>query len=308
MLNIRATALALSLALAVSGQTPPKQTTSASEQDQLRAQVLMDRWGFSTGEIDGKWGKRSSATLRAWQEAMGVPLTGELDQASLDRMNQDQSPTLVTYTIEEADVAGPFEAVPSDMMEQAKLERLAYATPEEALAEKFHCSPDLLKKLNGGTLNLQAGAQIQIPNVGQPLTSKAARIEVYGADNSVRAYDDQDKLIAYYPATSGSRYDPLPIGEWKITGVARNPPFHYNPKLFWDAKATHSKAKIAPGPNNPVGVAWIDLTKEHYGIHGTPEPSKIGYTQSHGCIRLTNWDVAELADMVQPGTPVLIKR
>ena len=101
--------------------------------------------------------------------------------------------------------------------------------------------------------------------------------------------DAADKTIARYPASTGSEHDPLPIGEWKIKGVARNPDFHYNPKLFWDADPAHAKAKIAPGPNNPVGMVWVDLSKEHYGIHGTPEPSKVGKTESHGCIRLTNW-------------------
>jgi lipoprotein-anchoring transpeptidase ErfK/SrfK len=113
--------------------------------------------------------------------------------------------------------------------------------------------------------------------------------------------------MARYPASVGSEHDPLPVGNWKIKGVAKNPPFHYNPALFWDADPGHSKAKIAPGPNNPVGVVWIDLTKDHYGIHGTPEPGKIGYTQSHGCIRLTNWDAMKLAQVVGPGTPAVLK-
>ena len=123
----------------------------------------------------------------------------------------------------------------------------------------------------------------------------------------MRALDAAGKILAQYPASSGSEHDPLPIGMWKINGVAKNPPFHYNPELFWDAEPNHSKAKIAPGPNNPVGVVWIDLTKDHYGIHGTPEPARVGHTQSHGCIRLTNWDAMELAGMVRPGLPAELK-
>src|SRR6185436_15437420 len=110
--------------------------------------------------------------------------------------------------------------------------------------------------------------------------------------------DSSGKTFAHFPASTGSKHDPLPLGSWKIQGVARNPVFHYNPQLFWDANPKHGKAKIPPGPNNPVGVVWIDLSKPHYGIHGTPEPSKVGKTESHGCIRLTNWDVAELATAV----------
>jgi lipoprotein-anchoring transpeptidase ErfK/SrfK len=140
-----------------------------------------------------------------------------------------------------------------------------------------------------------------------PPPEKAASVVVSKSRHGVAALDAGGKILARYPATSGSEHDPLPLGKWKILGVARNPPFHYNPELFWDAKPTHEKAPIPPGPNNPVGVAWIDLSKEHYGIHGTPEPSQIGKTQSHGCIRLTNWDVSELAKMVAPGMPALLE-
>ena len=146
-----------------------------------------------------------------------------------------------------------------------------------------------------------------MPNVARSPLGKAAKVVVDKSDMSVTALDAQNRPLARYPATMGSEHDPPPIGTWKIVGVSRNPPFFYNPDLFWDAKGERSKAKIAPGPNNPVGVVWIDLSKEHYGIHGTPEPSTIGKTQSHGCIRLTNWDAAELADMVAAGTPAILQ-
>jgi lipoprotein-anchoring transpeptidase ErfK/SrfK len=135
----------------------------------------------------------------------------------------------------------------------------------------------------------------------------AVSVVVSKSDRSVTAYDAQGKILAYYVATVGSQHDPLPIGDWKINGVARNPVFHYNPQLFWDANPTDEKTAIQPGPRNPVGVVWIDLSKDHYGIHGTPDPSKIGHAESHGCIRLTNWDASQLADMVKPGTPAILK-
>jgi lipoprotein-anchoring transpeptidase ErfK/SrfK len=119
--------------------------------------------------------------------------------------------------------------------------------------------------------------------------------------------DENGKLLFHAPVTSGSERDPLPIGAWKVTGVQRMPPFQYNPDLFWDANPTHAKARIAPGPNNPVGVVWIDLSKEHYGIHGTPEPSRIGHVQSHGCVRLTNWDAMRVAAWARPGTTVIFR-
>jgi lipoprotein-anchoring transpeptidase ErfK/SrfK len=120
-------------------------------------------------------------------------------------------------------------------------------------------------------------------------------------------YDAAGAVIFHAPVTSGSERDPLPIGTWTVTAVSKNPAFNYNPDLFWDADPSHAKAKIPPGPNGPVGVVWIDISKEHYGLHGTPEPGRIGYTSSHGCVRLTNWDAARLAALVRKGTPVVFE-
>jgi lipoprotein-anchoring transpeptidase ErfK/SrfK len=132
-------------------------------------------------------------------------------------------------------------------------------------------------------------------------------VTVTDANKSLTVEDGTGKVVFFAPVTVGSQNDPLPVGEWKVNGVQHHPPFNYNPDLFWDADPTHSKAKLAPGPNNPVGTVWIDLSKEHYGIHGTPEPSRIGHTESHGCIRLTNWDAARLASLVGPGTKVILR-
>jgi lipoprotein-anchoring transpeptidase ErfK/SrfK len=133
-------------------------------------------------------------------------------------------------------------------------------------------------------------------------------VTVTDRTKSLEVRNEAGEILMYAPVTVGSEHDPLPVGEWKVTGVSQNPPFNYNPDLFWDADPAHSKARIAPGPNNPVGVVWIDLTKEHYGMHGTPEPARIGYTQSHGCIRLTNWDAMRLAALVSPGTRVVLSK
>ena len=146
-----------------------------------------------------------------------------------------------------------------------------------------------------------------VPNVITMAPGAAASVVVSKSDSSVTAYDAQGKPLAYYVATVGSEPDPLPLGDWKINGVAHNPVFHYDPKLFWNAKPQDEKAAIQAGPRNPVGVVWIDLSKDHYGIHGTPDPSLIGHAQSHGCIRLTNWDASQLAEMVKPGTPALLR-
>ena len=211
------------------------------------------------------------------------------------------------YTVSAQDVEGPFTPVPASMEAQARMQTLGYASALEALAERFHASPALLRGLNPKVNFGQPGQILNVPNVLTMPPGTAARVVVSKGESSVRALDASGKLLAFYVATVGSEHDPLPIGEWKIPGVARNPKFHYNPELFWDAKSTDARATIPPGPNNPVGVVWIDLSKEHYGIHGTPEPDRVGHAYSHGCIRLTNWDAAELASMVKPNTPATLQ-
>lgn len=271
----------------------------------LRTQILLDRAHFSPGEIDGQPGPNFQRALSAFQQSRNIAASGNLDEATWQALNTDTTTVLAPYRITEQEVAGPFEKIPADMMEQAKLKSLGYESAVEALGEQFHVSPTLLQRLNPGK-TFAAGEEITVPNVLTSVTGKATRIVVSKA-GTLQVFDASGGLIAHYPCSSGSEHDPLPIGQWKINGVAKNPPFHYNPKLFWDANPGHSKAKLPPGPNNPVGVVWIDLSKEHYGIHGTPAPNKVGHTQSHGCIRLTNWDAMELASLVSPGIPAVLQ-
>jgi len=214
---------------------------------------------------------------------------------------------LVPYVISEDDARGPFVSIPEDMMAKSELPSLGYSSLVEALAERFHASPSLLHRLNPGR-TFQAGDEIVVPNVARSPLPPVASVIVDRSDRSVTALDGAGQVLARYPATMGSEHDPLPVGTWKILGVRRDPDFQYQPELFWDADPSHAKARIAPGPNNPVGVVWIDLSKEHYGIHGTPEPATVGKTQSHGCIRLTNWDALELAELVKPGLPVVLRQ
>jgi lipoprotein-anchoring transpeptidase ErfK/SrfK len=276
----------------------------------VRAQILLGRAHFSCGQIDGDFGTNLQKTVTAFQQERNLPVSGNVDSATWSALNADKAPLLIPYIIRDEDEKGPFVQVPKDMMQQAKLPYLGYSSPLDELAERFHSSPELLKALNPGANFAAAGAQLTAPNVlvmPPGPAGSAAKVVVSKSESSVRAYDNQGKLLAFYVATIGSTHDPLPLGDWKILGVKRDPVFYYNASLFWDAKDKADKAEIQPGPRNPVGLVWIDLSKEHYGIHGTPDPSLIGHAFSHGCIRLTNWDALELAGMVKPGTEALLK-
>lgn len=271
---------------------------------------MLDRAGFSPGEIDGAAGTSTKRALDAFTKSGG----------KADALPAD---AVIAYKITEQDAAGPFTpGIPEDMVEKSKLPALGYASLLEALGERFHASPTLLRRMNPGA-TFAAGEEIQVPNVAatvQPVgpprgrqsdaaptadNPAAVTVTVRKATSDLTVADGAGKVLMYAPVTTGSAHDPLPIGEWKVNGVQRDPTFHYNPDLFWDADPTHSKAKIPPGPNNPVGVVWVDISKPHYGLHGTPEPATVGKTASHGCVRLTNWDAATLASLVRPGTKVV---
>ena len=275
----------------------------------LRAQILLDRAHFSVGEIDGAYGSNLRQAIAGFQRKHGLAVKSTVDGATWAALNAGGAAALAHYTIADSDVAGPFNPIPEDMAEKAKMPALGFASAEEALSEKFHISPALLKQLNPGKDFARAGEDIIVPNVldTEPLP-KAATIVVDKSDGTLTLLDMEGKTIAQFPATTGSVHDVLPFGTWKVNGISKNPVFHYNPKLFWDADHGEKKEKIPAGPNNPVGLAWVDLSKPHYGIHGTPTPSTIGKTQSHGCIRLTNWDVMSLTEAVSAGTKVVLQK
>jgi len=275
----------------------------------LRAEVLLDRAHFSPGEIDGTYGGNVRQAIRGFQKLTQLPVTGVIDRATWAALDTDAAPVLASYTVSAADAAGPYKPVPASMAAKAKLGALSYANAAEALGEKFHCSPALLHSLNPGKAFDHAGVQLVVPNVGagHPLP-KAAKILVSSVDGTLTLLDATGTPFAQFPASTGSTHDPLPVGRWQVLGVVSRPVYQYNPHLFWDAKAGDARATVPAGPNNPVGLVWIQLSKEHYGIHGTPEPANIGKTQSHGCIRLTNWDVLAVGQAVGRGVAVLLQQ
>ena len=285
--------------------------------DLIGFQVLLDRHGFSPGEIDGKRGDNLTHALAALQAARAIPATGQPDCDTWRALGGDTAGSLVrTYTVTDDDMKGPFtENIPRDLEQQAELPDLGYQSPLEMLAERFHAAPALLERMNHGA-RLAAGRRIQVPatqpfdpNVTPTADANAGTvaIRVSRDESAMRATRADGTLVFFAPVSSGSVHDPLPPGSWKVTSVDWRPVFHYNPDLFWDAKPEQNRATLKPGPNNPVGVVWIGVNIEHYGMHGTPEPGHVGHTESHGCVRLTNWDAARLASLVRPGTPVIFQ-
>lgn len=335
----------------------------AEQRPVMQLQVVLERLGFAPGVIDGKQGASLTNALKGFQESRGLPVTGELDDATRSVLAEwSRIPATRIVTIPEDWAEITFTKLPESPAEQAKLDSMAYESLTEKLAERFHTTPEVLAQLNPGGKPAQAGGtgsatpaatgpsassdaatasasavsftpgqQIRVPNIGadridasavdndswrdtlrslgvgtdQP---KVAHILVEESKGWLKAYDEADKLVAMFTVTTGSQHDPLPIGDWDIKGKAYNPTYSFNPELLRGVDSSAGRHQLPAGPNSPVGVVWIDLSKDHYGIHGTPSPETIGRAESNGCVRLTNWDAARLAQMVSQSTKVEFRK
>jgi lipoprotein-anchoring transpeptidase ErfK/SrfK len=307
----------------------------------LRAQILLDRARFSPGVIDGNWGQNTEKALYWFQYAHNLQATGELDRPTWDALTQaaGRSEPLRQLTLTDQDLRGPFVDLPEDVYARAQLDCLCYENALEMLAERSHSAPDLLRKLNPQTDfdRLQAGQSIVTPNVtdilaqqdtgpttgarpaantqggatpgstgpmGQGQTGQIAEIVISKKGYYLQALDAERHILYHFPSTLGSKYDPSPKGDYKVTSIHPRPDFHYQPALMADVPDNEKNAQLPPGPNSPVGLVWMQLSKPHNGIHGTAVPDTIGYTSSHGCVRLTNWDAVFLSEQIQPGVRV----
>jgi lipoprotein-anchoring transpeptidase ErfK/SrfK len=281
---------------------------AAFDAGMVRIQVLLDRAHFSPGVIDGYDGENVRKAVSAFQAANGLPVDGLADDSLLTRLERmDGAPALVAYVLTPDDVRGPFVDVPQNLEAMSRLAHVGYESAAEAVAEKFHMDEDLLRTLNPGADFTTAGAEIVVANAGGGLSAEVVSIDVDTREGAVRAYDGDHRLLAYYPATIGSGDAPAPVGDHTVRSVAFDPTYRYDPaRLPTFGRRGHGAVNIAAGPNNPVGAVWIALSADTYGIHGAPNPSQVSKTQSHGCIRLTNWDAVELAQAVSAGAAVHI--
>jgi len=287
----------------------------------LQAQVLLDRASFSPGIIDGHWGDNAEKAVFFFQVSAGLAPTGVLDRATFDALRQraGAGPVVVAHALTEEDVSGPFADIPTDIYEQAELDALGYESVDEKLSERFHTSPALLSQLNPGQPldQLAPGDSLLVPAAGAAAggaitggrrpAGAVARLLVSGTGGYLHALGADGRILMHFPVTVGLSYDPSPQGDYRVTAIARNPEWRYDPALLANVPDDEEPATIPAGPNNAVGLVWMALSEPHYGIHGTKAPETIGYTSSSGCVRLTNWDALTLADAIRPGTPVAFR-
>jgi lipoprotein-anchoring transpeptidase ErfK/SrfK len=285
---------------------PAKQSEHKVQPANVKLQIMLDRSGFSPGEIDGRFGENAQRALEVFAAANALPSKGLTHEVWDKLTSTSQDPAIVEYKISDKDVKGPFlKELPAKLEEKKDLKALSYTSAREGLAEKFHMSEDLLSALNPGETFDKAGKTILVANVlKRPDLTSIGRLEVDKSKEAVKVLDRANKIVAFMPASVGSTERPTPSGTLKVVSTDENPTYRYNPDYAFNGVKSKTPFIVKPGPNNPVGSYWIGLSAEGYGIHGTADPDRVGKSSSHGCVRMTNWDARYLGDQIKRGTPV----
>lgn len=279
-------------------------------QTDFEVQVALDRLGFSPGSIDGLSGPQTKAALEAYQHCNGLPVTGIVNQATRNKLLLT-APALLERTVMPEDLA-LLHSLGRSWMEKSKQTALEFESVLEMFAEEHHCSPRYLMRLNPTVAwnEITPGTKVKLPNTALPRPQvKAKLIHIQLAQRTLDVYDGATNLVARFPCSIATRVDRRPVGRLEITNVAEAADYTFDPARFPkspEALAGGGKLTIPPGPNNPVGTTWMSLSRAGYGIHGTPDPEKIGRTTSLGCFRLSNWNAQHLVKMVRVGTVVLV--
>jgi lipoprotein-anchoring transpeptidase ErfK/SrfK len=292
-------------------QTQSAPESARSAKDVLEAQVALARRGISPGSIDAAMGSQTRAAITAFQQSQNLPATGKLDADTRTKLTLD-TPIPTDYIVTTNDLAH-LQPVGKTWLAKSQQTALDYETELELVAEKSHSNPLLIQKLNPNVnwTNIAPGTVLQIPDVDYPApANKAAFVVIHLSGRILEAFDENTNLLAHFPCSIAARFDKRPAGELRVAVVAPHPNYTFDPETFPEspeAQAIGHKLILQPGPNNPVGVAWIGLDKTGYGIHGTPNPEQVGRTESHGCFRLANWDAEYLLKLAWVNMPVFVE-
>jgi lipoprotein-anchoring transpeptidase ErfK/SrfK len=278
--------------------------------DLLEAQVALARHGISCGSLDGVVGSQTRAALRAFQKLMNLPITGALDTNTRPALVID-APALTTYTVTSNDLAS-LQPLSKTWLGKSQQTALAYDNILELVSERAHAHPHLIQRLNPNInwTNVVVDTVVTVPNAAYPEPSgKAAFAVISLSEKTLEAFDENTNLLLHFPCSIAQRVEKRPAGELHVTAVAPNPNYTFDPEIFPEVPEAHEighKLILPPGPNNPVGTAWISLDLPGYGMHGTPKPEDVGRTESHGCFRLANWNAEYLVKFVWVGMPVKV--
>jgi lipoprotein-anchoring transpeptidase ErfK/SrfK len=277
----------------------------------LEAQIALDRLGISSGCIDGSFGLQTQRALEAYQIYQFLPISGQLDAETMEHLKIEE-PVFTSYTVSSEDLER-LQPLSETWLGKSQQTRLEYETVLELVAEKFHAHENLVRNLNPGLnwKSIPAGTAVKVPRVDRVAPRRASFVRIHLFTKTLQVFDAKTNLLAHFPCSIAQRVDKRPIGMVQVTKVAANPTYLFNPEIFpesAEARQLGRKLTLPPGPNSPVGLAWIGLDRPGYGIHGTPRPEQVGRTESHGCFRLANWNAQYLLQMSWMGMPVYIQR